>query len=161
MHASLPERLGWRPRVARAVASCTTVPAGGDDVAQEPIELILMRELAELLATPIFLVDGAGRLVFYNEPAEDLLGQRFDETGPMAAEEWSTAFGPLDTDGTPMAPADLPLVVALREGHATHDTFDIRGLDGIVRRLEATGIPLLDTNGQLVGAAALFWLAER
>jgi hypothetical protein len=86
---------------------------------------------------------------------------RFEETGPMPAEEWSTIFGPLDTDGNPMAPADLPLVVALREGHAAHVTFDIRGLDGAARRLETTAIPLLDTSGQLVGAAALFWEAEK
>jgi PAS domain-containing protein len=128
-------------------------------MAQQPIELILMRELADLLATPMFVVDGAGGLVFYNELAEELLGRRFEETGPMPAEEWSTIFGPLDTDGNPMAPADLPLVIALRDGHAEHTTFDIRGLDGKVRRLETTAIPLLDNGGQLVGAAALFWEA--
>jgi PAS domain-containing protein len=129
-------------------------------MAQQPIELIVMRELADLLATPMFVVDGAGGLVFYNELAEDLLGMRFEETGPMPAEEWSTIFGPLDTEGNPMSPADLPLVVALREGHAAHDTFDIRGLDGAVRRLETTSIPLLDSSGQLVGAAALFWESQ-
>jgi hypothetical protein len=52
------------------------------------------------------------------------------------------------------------LVVALREGHAAHDTFAIRGLDGAVRRLETTSIPLLDSSGQLVGAAALFWESQ-
>jgi len=126
-------------------------------MAQQPIELILMRELAELLATPIFVVDGAGSLVFYNEPAEGLLGRRFEETGPMPAEEWSTVFGPFDADGRPMAPTELPLVIALREGHAAHETFAIRGYDGTVRSLEATAIPLIDARGQLVGAAALFW----
>jgi PAS domain-containing protein len=107
-------------------------------MAQQPIELILMRELADLLATPIFVVDGEGGLVFYNELAEELLGRRFEETGPMPAEEWSTVFEPVDVDGNPMAPADLPLVVALREGHAAHETFDIRGLDGTTRQLETT-----------------------
>ncbi len=129
-------------------------------MAQQPIELILMRELADLLATPMFVVDGAGGLVFYNELAEDLLGRRFEETGPMPAEEWSTIFGPLDTDGNPMQPTELPLVIALREGRAAHTTFDIRGLDGTPRRLETTAIPLVDSSGTLVGAAALFWEAD-
>jgi hypothetical protein len=31
-----------------------------------PVELILMRQLASYLATPIFLVDADGTLVFYN-----------------------------------------------------------------------------------------------
>jgi len=130
-------------------------------VPQQPIELILMRELADKLATPIFVVDGGGTLVFYNEPAEALLGLRFDETGPMQAGEWSTVFAPLDGDGNAMAPTDLPLVVALREGRAAHETFDIRGLDGTVRRLETTAVPFVDSHGQLVGAAALFWQVDR
>jgi len=57
-----------------------------------PIELILMRQLAGSLAMPIFVVDPAGDLLFYNEPAEELLGRRFDEAGPMPAADWSTAF---------------------------------------------------------------------
>ena len=48
-----------------------------------PIELILMRQLASHLRVPIFLVDGQGTLLFYNEPAEALLGRRFDEAGEM------------------------------------------------------------------------------
>lgn len=131
-------------------------------MAQEPIELILMRELADVLATPIFVVDGAGDLVFYNESAETLLGRRFEETGPMSAAEWSATFGPFSTDdGQPMPPTELPLVVALREGHASHGSFDIRGLDGIDRHIEATAIPLLDASGDLVGAAAFFWESSR
>jgi PAS domain-containing protein len=129
-------------------------------MAQQPIELILMRELADLLATPMFVVDGSGGLVFYNELAEDLLGRRFEETGPMPAEEWSTIFGPLDSDGNSMQPTELPLVIALREGRAAHVTFTIRGLDGTPRNLETTAIPLVDSSGTLVGAAALFWEAD-
>ena len=49
----------------------------------QPIEVILMRELAGHLATPIFVVNADGDLLFYNEPAEKLLGSRFDESGPM------------------------------------------------------------------------------
>ena len=60
----------------------------------QPIELILMRELADHLATPIFVVQPDGDLLFYNEPAEQLLGSRFDETGLMPFEEWATAFTP-------------------------------------------------------------------
>ena len=57
-----------------------------------PIEIILLRELADHLSTAIFVVDPDGALVFYNEPAEYLLGRRYDETGPLALEEWSTMF---------------------------------------------------------------------
>ena len=50
-------------------------------VAQKPIELILARQLATTLAMATFLVDPDGTLVFYNEPAERLLGLRFEIGG--------------------------------------------------------------------------------
>lgn len=45
--------------------------------------LILARELASNVATPMFVVDVHGVLVFYNEAAETLLGQSFSVTGPV------------------------------------------------------------------------------
>ena len=51
-----------------------------------PIQIILARQLAGYLSVPVFLVDQNGNLLFYNEPAELILGQRFDETGAMPAE---------------------------------------------------------------------------
>ena len=50
---------------------------------QRAIELILMRQLASYLAMPIMLFDPAGHLLLYNEPAEPILGRRFDETGEL------------------------------------------------------------------------------
>ena len=49
-------------------------------MAQQPIELILFRQLATTLAVPVFLVDERGDLVFLNEAAERLLGVRFDDS---------------------------------------------------------------------------------
>ncbi len=61
-------------------------------MSQKEIEVILARQLAEYLVMPIFIVNPAGDLLFYNESAEDILGKRYDETGPMPASEWSTIF---------------------------------------------------------------------
>ena len=49
-----------------------------------------MQQLASYLAMPIFLVDPEGNLLYDNEPAERLLGRRYNETGEMPAAEWST-----------------------------------------------------------------------
>ena len=46
----------------------------------QPIQIILMRRLAEYLSVPLFLVGPNGDLLFYNEPAEVILGRRIDET---------------------------------------------------------------------------------
>ena len=50
------------------------------------IELILTRQLADCLAIPVFITDTIGNLLFYNEPAEDILGKRFEDTGEMPVE---------------------------------------------------------------------------
>jgi PAS domain-containing protein len=126
-------------------------------MAQKAVELILMRQLASYLAVPIFLVDPEGDLLFYNEPAERLLGRRYDESGEMPREEWATAFAPAAEDGTPLPAAALPLSVALERGTADHRAMIIRGLDGVARRIAVTAFPLIGQGGRRLGAVAIFW----
>ena len=73
-----------------------------------PIQIILTRQLAEYLSVPLLLVDPEGTLIFYNEAAESILGQRFEESGAMTAEEWASAFSRVDDEGQPFPPEDLP-----------------------------------------------------
>jgi len=124
---------------------------------QKDIELILMRQLASYLATPVFLVDPDGNLVFYNEHAERILGQRYEETGPMSLEVWATMFHPLDENDNPLEPEGLPLVRALKNGRPGHRRFWIRGMDSIKRQIEVTAFPLVGQNEQLLGGVSLFW----
>lgn len=122
-----------------------------------PIEIILTRQLAEYLSVPLFLVDPRGDLLFYNEPAEALLGRRFEETGGMAAAEWASCFTPIDDQGEPIAPGDLPLMIALTTRLPAHKRFHIMGHDGMSRHIEVTAIPIAGLQGGFLGAAALFW----
>jgi PAS domain-containing protein len=127
------------------------------DESQHPIELILLRQLASYLDMPIFVVDAAGRLVYYNEPAELLLGVRFDEVGMMEMADWLAAFRPGDRSGAELASDDVPLVVALRERRPVHSSLSISGLDGIRRQIGATALPLSGQDGNFFGALAIFW----
>lgn len=126
-------------------------------MSQKEIEVILARQLADYLATPIFLVDPEGTLIFYNEPAEKILGRRFGETGEMRAGVWSTLFEPVDEDGKALAPGDLPLVVALTKRQPAHRVFWIRGLDRVLRHIEVTAFPLVGQADRHLGAIAIFW----
>ena len=127
---------------------------------QREVELILVRQLASYLAIPIFLVDPAGSLIFYNEPAELLLGRRYDETGEMPVEEWSTVFVPRDEAGDPLPPDGLPLVRALADHTPHHGRMRIDGLDGARRTLDVTALPLVGQHGRELGALAVFWEVE-
>jgi PAS domain-containing protein len=121
------------------------------------IELILMRQLASCLAMPVFLVDPGGNLVYYNEPAEKILGRRFDESGPMSVPELAALFHTFDEAGNPMPASDLPLAIALGQQTPAHKRITIRGLDGRKRQIQVTAIPIIGQRRQLAGAAALFW----
>lgn len=129
-------------------------------MAQHEIEIILFRQLASCLAIPIFIVDPQGTLIYYNEPAEALLGQRFEETGAMAEVEWATSFRPITAGGEPVPADRLPLVRAIDERRPAHAEFWIEGLDRVRRHLSVTAFPLDSQSGRLVGAVALFWEIE-
>jgi PAS domain-containing protein len=126
-------------------------------MSQKAVELILMRQLASSLAMPIFLVDPAGNLLFYNEPAEQLLGSRYDETGEMSVGQWSSLFTPIGEDGAPLPGEALPLNIALHKHRAAHLAFWIRGLDGVSRKIGATAFPLEGQGGRQLGAVGILW----
>jgi PAS domain-containing protein len=123
---------------------------------QKPIELILARNLMSSLSTPAFLVDEVGMLVFFNEAAGQLLGKRFEEIGKMDAEEWGSTFGPFDERGERIPFDDLPLTIALRDGHPAHAKLQIRSLDGAEHDIEVSAMPIV-TSGGSRGAMAIFW----
>ena len=126
-------------------------------MAQQQVEVILARHLAENLALPIFIVDPQGNLIFFNEPAEAVLGLRFGDTGLLPASEWSTMFEPVEEDGTPVLPEKLPLMIAMMHGHPAHKGFWIRGVDKKLRQIELTAFPLIGQSGRITAAIAIFW----
>lgn len=126
-------------------------------MSQKSIEVILTRQLASHLAMPVFIVDEAGTLVFYNEPAERILGRRFDETGELAASEWATIFVPTDERGTALDLEVLPLTIALRRGHPAHGSLWIHALDSVPRHIDVIAFPLIGQGERTHGAVAIFW----
>ena len=126
-------------------------------MAQHDIALILMRQLASGLAVPMLVADEQGDLLYFNEPAEILLGQRFDELGEMPLEQRRTIFAFRNSDGQPLAADQPPLIVALREQRPVGRLVWLRGFDGRDRELEVVAFPLLGGGGHLIGGVAMFW----
>ena len=121
------------------------------------IEVILTRHLASCLAMPIFIVDTQGNLIFYNEPAESILGRRFEETGEVTFNDWTVAFSPADEYGQPIPYQELPLVIALDQKHPSTRSFWIHGLDKVSRHIAVTAFPLIGQEKRFLGAVAIFW----
>jgi PAS domain-containing protein len=124
---------------------------------QRNLILILARAFASRLATAVFLVDADGRVVYFNEAAEQLLGQRFVEGHGMAPEEYMRLFRPTDEAGNRIPIPETPLGSAVTRGQPGHGRLSIRGADGVTRFIEATAFPLLEHTDEQVGAIAIFW----
>jgi PAS domain-containing protein len=122
--------------------------------------LILARELATNLATPVFVVDAEGTLVFYNEAAEGILGDPFDVVGQLTRDQWATMFSPKAANGRPLRPEEVPLVRALTEQAPTHAQLRIIGRDEVSRDIAVTAFPLLVGGEEFAGAVAIFWERE-
>ncbi len=125
---------------------------------QRALELILARNLLSSLSTAAFLVDEQGMIAFYNEAAGELLGRRFEECGPMSAEEWGQTHGPFTDTGEAIPFAELELTQGLFRGRPGHSVLCIRSLDGADHRIEASAMPIVATGGQR-GAMVFFWPA--
>jgi PAS domain-containing protein len=124
---------------------------------QKPLELILARNLLTSLSTPAFLVDPDATIVFYNEAAAAVLGRSFEEAGQMTADEWTTAFGPFDSDGTPFEVDTLATTEAIRAGRPAHATFTIRAAGGSPITIESSAFPIVASEEGSSGAMILFW----
>ena len=126
-------------------------------MASRSVELILLKQVAGYLATPVFLVDPEGDLLYYNEPAEEILGLRYEETGELTLAEWGPMFQPTDSSGTPIPPEELAVAVALRGDRPVQQTLWMKGVDGVPRHLAVTALPLDGERGVKLGAMAVFW----
>ena len=124
--------------------------------AQQPLELILARNLLSSISTPAFLVSDHGMLLFYNEAAAAMLGRRFEEKGSMPADEWIREFGPFGPDDEPIPYERNPATSALRKSQPFHGKFRISGAGGVRRDIAASAIPIVTTGGSS-GAIVIFW----
>jgi PAS domain-containing protein len=127
-------------------------------MAQQPVESILVRQLAGYLSVPVLIVDPTETVIFYNEPAERILGIRFDETGPVSPE---TADRLVELSDDPAIAAEgvvRPMLVALRERRPAHARRWVRIREDDRRfQVEITAFPLIGQDDTLLGAVVMFW----
>jgi PAS domain-containing protein len=124
------------------------------------IPLILARELAANLATPMFLIDAQGTLAYYNEAAELMLGKTYADVGAITANEFGTMLELTDPDGTPIRRRDTPAGIAFIQREPSHRTLIATTLDGRRDKFECTAYPLFGRGDEMHGVLTLFWRAK-
>jgi len=126
-------------------------------MAAHEIEIILSRQWADSLSIPVFLADPEGNLIFYNGPAEEIFGRRFEDSGPMPQSEWSMMFNPRKKKDDSVSPEEIALVRTLRTQKPAQGSLWIDSLDGKTHHLNVTSIPIIGMAGGNLGAVAIFW----
>src|SRR4029453_7007010 len=121
------------------------------------IQIILARQLASCVAMPILLVDAAGTLIFYNEPAEVILNQRFEETGEIPVDEWNRLVAVTDEERNPIPPENWPMRVARLQRRPVSRRIWLRRGGAEWRHLQVTAVPLVGEGEQMLGVMNIFW----
>jgi hypothetical protein len=122
---------------------------------EQPLELILARNLVSIISLAAVLVDVEGALVYYNDTAAEVIGTRFEERGRISRAEWNAEMGPVDADGQAIPIDELPLTAALRDGRPGYGRFFIRAEGGLLEII-AGALPLVGPSGNH-GALVVFW----
>ena len=122
--------------------------------------MILLKQWAEHMGSSVWLMDFEGNLVYYNEPAEQILGLRFDEAGEINAAQLADLFQTTYPDGSAVATEDLPVVVALTQRIPSHGRLRIQNRAGEAKNIEVTALPLLAADQRLLGTMAIFWESD-
>jgi PAS domain-containing protein len=125
--------------------------------APKSLPLILAREFASNLATPMFLLDAAGMLVFYNDAAALLLGKSFAELGEMSAGDFAATLELATPAGESLLRRNSPAGIAFFQQRPAHASVLATTFDGARRPFEATAYPLFATSGDMHGVIAVFW----
>jgi PAS domain-containing protein len=125
--------------------------------AHKSLPLILAREFASNIATPVTVMDETGRLVYFNEPAERILGRTRAEVGELPPHEWSQIFTVERLDGAEVQLDEMPVGIAHRERCPAHDTLAFTTPGGKRHEIEVTAFPLLGRDEDYFGVVAVFW----
>ncbi len=115
-------------------------------------QTITLHAILESLSDAVVVIDREGNTVHVNRAAHTLFGDRLLDVTPR-----TTAPALLDTDGVPCATDQLPLAIALHGMEVDNSEFLLASTDpDTVRRIRGTARPLRDSNGDIIGAVAIF-----
>src|SRR3954451_19098893 len=108
---------------------------------QPDLVLIVARSFATKLATPTLIADARGDLVYFNDPAAELLGRSYLDVGKLPASRWQELFKPRTLDEQPLTAEQTPSGIALLERRPVHRSFSVRGPPGAGPQTNPTRFP--------------------
>lgn len=127
----------------------------------QDIELILSRQLAEYLTTPIALIDHDGRMIYFNESAGHVLGKHFDENGEVDMREWVGRIFENESMVDGIDIHEIPFIKVLSGRHILQGEYWMRNFEEINQKVMIICIPLIGLSQREIGAIIYFNLIHR
>lgn len=118
------------------------------------------RHLAEGMWTPALVLDKDGKLLFFNEGIELMIGIRFDEVGVLPADDWIALVNVRLSDDSPFRLETVPGWTDIQQSRPGLGHARLRTPDGIERLVRVVSTPLFTPLGEFVGAIAQVWEEE-
>jgi len=110
-----------------------------------------------MMSVPIWITDRFGNLIYFNEPTEELIGLRFDETGDLPASTLTDLFNLCDLNGSPIPDAERPLMIALEKLQPAQRAIRMNDAEGREKVVADTAIPIVGEGDRPLGAMVLLW----
>ncbi|WP_333458008.1 PAS domain S-box protein [Microcoleus sp. Pol10D4] len=106
----------------------------------------------------VIIADAAsGKLVLANEQAKQIVGYDYEESLELEEYVPITPFEAFSSDGRVYAPHEYPLARSLKTGEVvTNEEIEIHRNDGSRIFINVNSAPILDNQGQIVAAVAIF-----
>ncbi len=130
-------------------------------MANYPVEFILARQLAEYMSTPIAIVDYDGKIIYYNEPAEYILGKKFNESGEIEYREWDNRFYLEHDRSAPMQVLDIPFISALSNRIILQGEYWMRNFEEVDQKVLIICVPIVGMGHRELGTIVYFNLTQR
>jgi PAS domain-containing protein len=127
----------------------------------QDIEFILARQLSEYLTSPIAIVDHNGRMIYYNESAEFIIGRKYNESGEVEPRDWDERFYEDEGHGKTIKLLDLPFLKVLSGRSIVQDDYWMRNFEEIEQKVRVICIPLVGMAQRELGALVFFNLIQR
>jgi PAS domain S-box-containing protein len=110
------------------------------------------RAVIDALHEGVIVRDATGAVVSANESAERLLGRE-----ALARGSTPPPFSNLRPDGSPLAPSEVPGLVALRTGQpSTNSLLQVQRIDGTRSWVNVNAVPILGVDGRPSGVVVSF-----
>jgi two-component system, cell cycle sensor histidine kinase and response regulator CckA len=111
-----------------------------------------LQTLIDTMPTGVVACDASGRIILANPAVREFVGGEVYERLREATDVYSVHH----IDGSLFAPVEYPLLRTLQEQTTIRDVeMEIRRRDGTTRVLLISASPVLDANGELIGAIAV------